>query len=182
MKKRVLVFALGIAILVVGCGKADVDASYESQIMEDFNIAMDTETDSEIDTQTESEQVDVSNDDTSNELDDYMTSIKEQSDIIKTSLEQEELTQSDMNSKAQELYVLWDEALNDLWDELKSCLSEEEFSKLLDEQRTWIAEKEKSVEEVGKEVEGGSLYSFVMNMEAAKITEERVYELYELLK
>ena len=86
-----------------------------------------------------------------------------------------------MNIKSQELYDLWDGALNDLWDKLQYNLSEEEFSKLLDEQRTWIAEKEKFVEEAGKEVEGGSLYSLVVNMEAAKITEERVYELYELL-
>jgi len=182
MKKSVLILVLGIVILVVGCGKADVDASYESQIVEDSNITVDTETDGETDTQTESEQVNVSNDDINNELDDYMTSTKEKSDIIKNSLEQEEMTQMDMNGKAQELYMVWDDALNYLWDELKNCLSEEEFSKLLDEQRIWIAEKEKSVEEAGKEVEGGSLYSFVMNMEAAKITEARVYELYELLK
>jgi len=52
----------------------------------------------------------------------------------------------------------------------------------LDEQRTWIAEKEKAIEEVGKEVEGGSMYSLIVNTEAARITEERVYELYEFLK
>ena len=46
----------------------------------------------------------------------------------------------------------------------------------------WIAEKEKAVEEAGKEVEGGSMYSLVVNMKAAELTEERVYELYELLK
>ena len=87
-----------------------------------------------------------------------------------------------MNLKSQELYELWDGALNYLWGELKDSLPEEDFSKLLDEQRIWIVEKEKSVEEAGKEVEGGSIYSMVVNMEAAKITEERVYELYELLK
>ena len=182
MKKSVLALLLGVAILAVGCGKQDVDAPNESQIVEDSNTVMDTENDSEINADTESKQDEVSNVDTGKKLDDYMTSLKEQSDNIKTSLEQEALTQTDMNIKAQELYSLWDDALNYLWDELKAKLSDEYFSKLLDEQRKWISEKEKAVEEVGKEVEGGSLYSFVINMKAAEITEVRVYELYELLK
>ncbi len=115
-------------------------------------------------------------------IEDYMTSTIEQSNIIKASLEQDALTQIDMNTKSQELYEVWDDALNYLWNELKNSLSEEEFSKLLDEQRVWIAEKEKSVEAAGAEVGEGSLYALVVNMEAAKITEERVFELYELLK
>ena len=86
-----------------------------------------------------------------------------------------------MNVKAQELYELWDDALNDIWGKLKQSLPEDEFSKLLDEQRKWITDKEKSMEEAGKEYEGGSIYALVVNMEAAKITEARVYELYKLL-
>lgn len=115
-------------------------------------------------------------------LDEYMAFIKEQSDIIQDSLEHDTLTQADMNMKSQELYELWDDALNYLWGEVKSSITEEEFEKLLDEQRIWIEEKEKSVEEAGKEFEGGSIYALIVNGEAAKITEERVYELYELLK
>lgn len=44
-----------------------------------------------------------------------------------------------------------------------------------------LCRKEKSVEETGKEFEGGSIYPLVVNIENAKITEERAYELYELL-
>lgn len=159
MRKRTLILTLLMAVFMIGCGNEDIKESNETQIMES-----EEDFDTEID-----------------ELDAYMTSIKEKSDRIKASLENDELTQREMNIKSQELYELWDGALNYLWDELKSCLSEEEFSKLLDEQRTWITKKEKSVEEAGKEVEGGSLYPLVVNMEAAKITEERAYELYELL-
>jgi len=115
-------------------------------------------------------------------LDDYMTSVKESSDAIKKSLENDALTQTDMNIKSQELYEIWDEVLNYLWGELKNSLPDEEFVKLQDKQRIWIAEKEKEVEEAGKEFEGGSIYPLVVNREAARITEERVYELYELLK
>lgn len=74
-----------------------------------------------------------------------MAPIKEESDKIKETLEKEELTQADMNVKAQELYELWDDALNDIWGKLKQSLPEEEFSKLLDEQRKWITDKEKCI-------------------------------------
>ena len=159
MKKRVLIMTLVIAIFAAGCGNEEVKESNGSQIVE-----------SEKDLNTETD-----------ELEDYIASVKKQSDSIKYSLENNELTQFEMNEKSQELYELWDDALNDLWSKVKSSSSEEEFSKLLDEQRAWIAQKEKSVKEAGKEFEGGSIYSLIVNMEAAKITEERVYELYELL-
>lgn len=115
-------------------------------------------------------------------LENYMVSIKEQSDNIKVYLENEAMTQTDMNIKSQELYKLWDDALNYLWSEVKNTVSEEEYTKLLEEQRLWIADKEKKVEEAGQKFEGGSIYPLIVNGEAAKLTEERVYELYELLK
>lgn len=115
-------------------------------------------------------------------LEEYMASIKEESDKMKESLEQGTLTQLEMNMKSKELYDLWDGALNYLWGEIKDMLSEEEFKMLLEEQRLWIVEKEKAVKEEGKESEGGSIYALIVNVKAAELTEERVYELYELLK
>ena len=158
MKKSIVMLLLAISICVIGCGNEDV---------KDLNTKKDTQIESYIDME---------------ELDDYIMNIKEQSDAITTSLENDVLTQTDMNLKSQELYKLWDDALNFLWGKLESYLSEEEFLKLRDEQRTWIEEKEKSVEEAGKDFEGGSMYPLVVNTENAKITEERVYELYELFK
>lgn len=129
-----------------------------------------------------SEQDTSSKDDDSNSLKDYMASIEEQSANIKASLENDVLTQYDMNAKSAELYKLWDDALNYLWKIIKDRLPEDEFAKLLDEQRAWIKEKEQRAQEAGKEVEGGSMYPLIVNSEAAKITEERVYEFYEMLK
>ena len=175
MKKRALVLTLVMAIFMVGCGNEGAKELNESQTTE-------TTKNNEAETnETETNEAETNVTET-DDLDDYMTSIKEQADNIKSSLSEEELIQSEMNIKSQELYELWDEALNNLWGKLEKKLSEEDFSKLQDEQRTWIAEKEKSVEEAGKDVEGGSLYSMVVNMEAARITEERVYELYELFE
>ena len=112
----------------------------------------------------------------------YLTFVKKQSDAIKTSLEQEPLTQTDMNQKSEELRALWDETLNLLLDEAKKLLPEADVEKLTTEQSDWEADMAAAVETAGKEFEGGSLYPLIVNTEAAKLTEERVYKLYELLK
>lgn len=113
---------------------------------------------------------------------DYMADVEEQSSELSDFLTNEAETQFDMNMKSKELCELWEDALNRLWSELEDSLPEGAFEKLQDEQRDWLKEKEHAVEEAGKEVEGGSLYPLIVNCEAARITEERVYELYELLK
>ena len=112
----------------------------------------------------------------------YIADVAEQSDLIKISLEQDVLTQTEMNEKSGELYKLWDDALNYLWDELEGSLSEADFEGLLDDQTAWTAEKDDAAEEAGKGYEGGSMYPLVVNCEAARITEERVVWLYEILE
>ena len=115
-------------------------------------------------------------------LDDYMASVREQADSIEAYLEQTATTQADMNQASQELYELWDGAMNVLLDALKESLSDEEFEALLSEQSDWSAAREKTAAEAGKDFEGGSMYPLIVNSEAAALTEARVYELYELLK
>ncbi|MBQ8313766.1 MAG: DUF1311 domain-containing protein [Clostridia bacterium] len=112
----------------------------------------------------------------------YLTSAKEQADAIKASLEQDDLTQTSMNQLSEELRALWDEALNHLLDEAAKTLPEADMEKLTAEQSAWETDLEAAVEAAGKEYEGGSMYALVVNTEAAKLTQERVYELYELLK
>lgn len=130
----------------------------------------------------EKEQNGFSSYDISNRIADVMAATEEWSITIKASLENDALTQVDMNEKSKELYDTWDAALNTLWDALKNDLSEAEMDALLKEQREWIADKEAAVKEAGEEVAGGSMQGMVMNLKAAEMTEERVYELYELLK
>ena len=165
MKKSILVLIFVIALLASGCAKGDVSSVTENIVQEN----------------NDAEQPAFSTSDIGN-LDEYMVSVKEQADAIQTSLEQDVLTQNELNAKSQELYVLWDDALNYLWGELKINLPDEELKKLQAEQRIWITEKELALEKVGKEFEGGSIYSLIVNSEGARITEERLYELYTLLK
>jgi len=112
----------------------------------------------------------------------WVEDAKERADVVMNSLLHDPLNQAELNVKAEELYQIWDGVLNQLWGEAKKRLPEAEFADLLQEQRAWIVEKEDEARKAGEEVEGGSMYGMVVNSRAARVTEERVYELYELLK
>lgn len=190
MKKSILLWLLVVAILAAGCtGRVSDDQQTTAATTENTTAAATADTQAEVETtaapettspeETQAQQTEPA--DTNDELDEYMASLEAQAADIKAALEQAQ-SQSEMNQKAHELYVLWDDALNELWGKLQDSLPEDEFDELLDEQIQWIEDKENAVEEAGKEVEGGSMYPLITNSEAAEITEERVYEFYELLK
>lgn len=111
-----------------------------------------------------------------------VTFAEEQAMVLEDYIANDALTQTDLNIKTQELYEVWDSALNQLWDILKQTLSAEKMESLLIEQREWITRKEQAVEEAGAEYEGGSIQSMVMNNKATELTKERIYELLELLE
>ena len=190
MKKSILLWLLVVAILAAGCTGRVADAQQTTAATtENTTAAATADTQAEVETtaapettspeETQAQQTEPA--DTNDELDEYMASLEAQAADIKAALEQAQ-SQSEMNQKAHELYVLWDDALNELWGKLQDSLPEDEFDELLDEQIQWIEDKENAVEEAGKEVEGGSMYPLITNSKAAEITEERVYEFYELLK
>ena len=190
MKKSILLWLLVVAILAAGCtGRVSDDQQTTAATTENTTAAATADTQAEVETtaapettspeETQAQQTEPA--DTNDELDEYMASLEAQAADIKAALEQAQ-SQSEMNQKAHELYVLWDDALNELWGKLQDSLPEDEFDELLDEQIQWIEDKENAVEEAGKDVEGGSMYPLITNSEAAEITEERVYEFYELLK
>lgn len=186
MKKLILILTLAIAMLVTGCAAGNPDESTPAQTTEattETTTEGTTEaTQAETTAATETTAAQDTEPEQTEAADDYLADLEARSDALKASLHEEELTQSDMNRIAQELYVLWDDALNDLWGKLQDAMSDEDFDKLLDEQLQWIDDKEAAVTEAGKEVEGGSMYPLVTNSKAADITEDRVYELYDLLK
>lgn len=105
----------------------------------------------------------------------------EASALQKKLLEDPSLTQADMNDLSHEIYQVWDGVLNDFWKSLKSALDENTWNSLLEEQRTWITEKEAEVKLAGEEVGGGSMAPLVADQRAAKLTRARVYELASYL-
>lgn len=114
--------------------------------------------------------------------DEYMTFVDEKSDAIKATIENDPLSQADLNLKSEELRTLWDAALYVVLGEAANVLPEEEWNALTEAQNAWMESTETAVEAAGKDWEGGSMYPLIVNMEAASLTEARVYEIYEMLK
>ena len=89
----------------------------------------------------------------------------------------ESLTQTDYNELSRELYTLWDEQLNTFWKQLKTLLDEDTMNNLTAEEKEWIQEKDRKIQEAGADYVGGSLQEEVMNQTGADLTKARVYEL-----
>lgn len=113
---------------------------------------------------------------------DRLASVQAQSAFIRSAFANENMTQTDLNIKSQELYTLWNDLMEELLAELQKTLPEEDRAQLQSEQSAWAAQRDAAVEAAGKDYAQGSLYAFVTNDEAARITQERAEQLYELLK
>lgn len=128
-----------------------------------------------------SRNTDVDREEAISKVKELVASQEEYAAAIELSMEKDTLTQADLNEKSYKLYEAWDYALNSVWDVLRNTLEEDKMQQLILEEREWIAMKEQAIKDAGAEFEGGSIKPLVMNMEAAKWTKIRVYELLELL-
>ena len=91
-------------------------------------------------------------------------------------------TQMDMNITAAEMYQMWDDTLNIVWELLEANLNEVDMEVLRKEEKEWIAFKDAEVQAAGQECEGGSIQPSVEASRAADLTKARVYELAEYAK
>lgn len=115
-------------------------------------------------------------------IDAELEEIAERATDMEDRLNNDPLSQSEMNQLSGELYMLWDDELNSMWKRIKEILPEDEMARLTDEEIAWISEKETQVAAAGAEWEGGSMQPLAENGTAARITRERVYELAEYLR
>lgn len=67
-------------------------------------------------------------------------------------------------------------------DEINDKLDDDTMSKLTEDERNWIADKEAKVKAAGADSEGGSLQPLLENSEAAELTQARVYYLAQYLR
>jgi len=91
-------------------------------------------------------------------------------------------TQSDMNITSAEIYTVWDETINSVWQILRETMEEREFDNLLEHQLLWIERKEIAVNAAAAEYQGGSMAALAANQKATELTRERVYELAEYIE
>ena len=61
---------------------------------------------------------------------------------LEKSVEEDDLTQVEFNTRTQDIYNEWDSALNVVWTALKHTLDSEKMQELTKEEKAWISEKE----------------------------------------
>ena len=103
--------------------------------------------------------------------------VEDMSRKLEEELENNELTEYYTEKIQIEIYQLWDDELNHLWEYLKETVDEQTMQKLLLEQREWIEKKEQTIQTLQNN-DGESLtYPY-----QAEITRKRVYELTEYIQ
>ncbi|WP_187355509.1 lysozyme inhibitor LprI family protein [Paenibacillus tengchongensis] len=85
-----------------------------------------------------------------------------------------------MIEAAGEEYARWDEALNQIYAELKRRLPESEMAELKEKQLDWITYRDHTAEEAALKFEGGTMQPLEHASVLAGVTKDRCYELVEM--
>ena len=95
-----------------------------------------------------------------------LISARDESGELEQQLQDATLSQEERETKAEELYQVWDNELNEVWDALNRLLSPEDMEALTAEELEWIAWKEEQAALAGAGMDG--------TLRAAELTRERV--------
>ena len=91
-------------------------------------------------------------------------------------------TQTELNELAGQKFQVWDNELNSVWKRLENTLSKDAMNRLRAEERTWISQKEKAMQQEAAAFGGGSMASMAYAEKGTELTRARVYVLAEYLK
>ena len=91
-------------------------------------------------------------------------------------------TQTELNDLAGQKFQVWDNELNSVWKRLENTLSKDAMERLRTEERTWISQKEKAMQQEAAAFGGGSMASMAYAEKGTELTRARVYVLAEYLK
>ena len=190
MKKIILMLIM--SMFLFGCGSSEEKTPENNEPVEDLVIESQEEETEEVEEQEETE-VKEQKEEKTEEVEEQQSvdksaveklladAEKEAAALEKKLAEDASLSQADMNKLSNEIYVVWDDVLNELWGILKDTQDEDTMNDLLKEQREWIDMKETEAEKAGEEFAGGSMQALVVNQKAAELTKVRVYELADYL-
>ncbi len=92
------------------------------------------------------------------------------------------LNQTQLNQGAYTIYEKWDDLLNEVYQYLKTTMSDSEFESLRTDERAWIKEKDAAVEDAARDWAGGTGEPMVRYLTAADYTKERTYYLISLIE
>ena len=114
------------------------------------------------------------------DVDAKIAAAKSEADVIEKKLTEDgSLTQTEMNQLATELYTIWDNTMNDMYNVLKDTVSKNVKESFVAYQESWVKEREMENKKIQIEYKDGSIATLSAMMKAAEMTEERVYELKE---
>ena len=91
-------------------------------------------------------------------------------------------TQTELNDLAGQKFQVWDNELNSVWKRLENTLSKDAMERLRAEERTWISQKEKAMQQEAAAFGGGSMASMAYAEKGTELTRARVYVLAEYLR
>lgn len=188
--KGLLVFLLSLCTILCasGCGSKNAEIQETTVttvvVAEDVSNS-DTET---VETETTYSETKVETNDASvievstlSELDSELDLVEIESVFLQDELLDSELTLDEQNKIYNELYKLWDDELNSLWsrfwDEADRSLKDSE----LENQRSWIADKESKANTTASKYEDKSEAKQIKIKAQAKLTRLRCYEIASLL-
>ena len=91
-------------------------------------------------------------------------------------------TQTELNELAGQKFQVWDNELNSVWKRLENTLSKDAMERLRTEERTWISQKEKAMQQEAAAYGSGSMASMAYAEKGTELTRARVYVLAEYLR
>lgn len=86
-------------------------------------------------------------------------------------------TTYDMRNVSGSQYRMWDDELNEIYNELRKTLNSSQMEKLKEEEISWIAQKESDAKKSADQVKGGTLEPVNYSLSLADSTKKRCYEL-----
>lgn len=183
---RKIICVVGLSVfLLVGCSGGNNDK--EQQGNKDKEIATEKDNQTSNDDNTFKENDATIKDETEQKDEEKNITLNKQEYLDKMNVLDEELnvklkdklagTTIEMREAASEIYIAWDEMLNEVYSEIISTLSEEEKDKLISEEEVWMGERDKKADDAAKEVEGGTMEPLARTFSLGASTKERCYEL-----
>lgn len=189
MKKAIMTVALlfATALLLVACNddseEKDIHENENQSAVEQVNGVDDDEsTDEAENSQDASEKEDANHDETERESEQekYLAKLdesKKETDEMREN--PRDGTTFAMKEVEGNLYVIWDDLLNDIYGELEEQLSTEEMDELREEQRDWIDHRDATAKEESLKYKGGTAEQLEYVMVENNLTIERCFELVE---
>ena len=111
----------------------------------------------------------------------YMSRIKEL-EVYAEESSDKAITQLEMNTNSYDVYVQWDNLINEIYQHIKTIMDESTFAALEKDELEWIKEKDNAIEEAAAKYEGGSIVPLIRNTTASSYTQNRCYYLLGILR